>query len=142
MWNGTDSTSFSHTQKLIDYAGTESLQLVTTSGSASLQMRLVATTSAPKRSRSPRPSCQTLGTMSSLNFNTMGNSLDAHGDISGAVDMNVNGTDYLGTATKGTYGDSLDRPIGVGQLGANFGYLVGFKGDIYNPSVRAFWRCV
>ena len=49
--------------------------------------------------------------------------------------MNVNGTDYLGTATKGTYGDSLNRPIGVGQLGANFGYLVGLKGDIYDPSV-------
>ena len=38
MWNGTDSSSFGHTQKLIDYAGTESLQLVTTTGSASLQM--------------------------------------------------------------------------------------------------------
>src|ERR1019366_5117966 len=38
MWNGTDSSSFDHTQKLIDYAGTESLQLVTSSGSASLQM--------------------------------------------------------------------------------------------------------
>ena len=37
-WNGTDLTSFGHTQKLIDYAGTESLQLVTTTGSASLQM--------------------------------------------------------------------------------------------------------
>jgi len=36
MWNGTDSTSFGHTQKLIDYAGTESLQLVTSSGQASL----------------------------------------------------------------------------------------------------------
>ena len=50
--------------------------------------------------------------------------------------MQVNGgTPIQGAATKGTYGDSLARPIGVGQLGANFGYLVGFKGDIYNPSV-------
>ena len=37
MWNGTDLPSFGHTQKLIDYAGTESLQLVTGPGSASLQ---------------------------------------------------------------------------------------------------------
>ena len=53
--------------------------------------------------------------------------------------MNVNGTDFTGTATKGTYGDNLHspsgRPIGIGQLGANYGYLVGFQGDIYDPSV-------
>lgn len=132
-WNGTDSSSFGHTEKLIDYAGTESLQLVTSAGSASLQMvftdDLGNTTIAASTTVAPNTWYNV-----SLGFDTTGNSLVA-GDISGTVDLNVNGTDYLGTATKGTYGDGLARPIGVGQLGANFGYLVGFKGDIYDASV-------
>ena len=57
-------------------------------------------------------------------------------DVTGTASLFVNGS-LVGSAsaTKGTYGDNLNRPIGVGQLGANFGYLVGFKGDIYDPSV-------
>ena len=57
-------------------------------------------------------------------------------DVAGLAFMEVNGgTPIQAAATKGTYGDTLARPIGVGQLGANFGYLVGFTGDIYDPSV-------
>jgi hypothetical protein len=133
-WNGTDSTSFSHTQKLIDYAGTESLQLVTTAGSASLQMQFgndagvesipVSTTILPN----------TWYDATLLFGNT---STTAGGDVNGTASLYVNGLLVSsGDATKGTYGDSLGRPIGVGQLGANFGYLVGFKGDIYDPSVQ------
>ncbi len=135
MWNGTDSSSFGHTEKLIDYAGTESLQLVTTTGSASLQMAFadnlgnetvaVSTTILPN-----------IWYNVSLTFDTAGNSVDGNGDLSGIASLVVNGGAAItGAATKGTYGDNLDRPIGIGQLGANFGYLVGFKGDIYNPAV-------
>lgn len=136
LWNGTDSTSFGHTQKLIDYAGTESLQLVTTSGSASLQMAF-----------GDNAGVETIATSTTIlpntwynvafTFNTAGNSVGDNGDVSGTAALYVNGS-LVGSAsaTKGAYGDSLSRPIGVGQLGANFGYLVGFKGDIYNPSVR------
>jgi hypothetical protein len=135
LWDGTDSTSFGHTEKLIDYAGTESLQLVTTSGSALLQMSFgddignevvpVSTTIAPN-----------VWYDVDLTFDTTGSSVDGNGDISGNVSLVVNGgTPITAAATKGTYGDSLARPIGIGQLGAGFGYLVGFKGDIYNPSV-------
>jgi hypothetical protein len=133
LWNGTDSASFGHTEKIIDYAGTESLQLVTTTGSASLQMVFGSDTGVETVAASTSVLPNTWYNVS-LHFNTAGNSL-VGGDISGTVDMNVNGVDFLGTGTKGTYGDSLNRPIGVGQLGANFGYLVGFKGDIYGPSV-------
>ena len=134
MWNGTDSTSFGHTEKIIDYAGTESLQLITTAGSANLQMVFGNDSGSTETIAVSTTILPNTWYDVSLQFNTAGNSLVA-GDISGAVDMNVNGTDFLGAATKGTYGDSLARPIGVGQLGARFGYLVGLKGDIYDPSV-------
>jgi hypothetical protein len=133
MWNGTDSASFAHTQKLIDYAGTESLQLVTTSGSASLQMVFGndsgVETAAVSTTISPN-----IWYNVTLSFDaTSGGGTN---DVAGLAFMQVNGgTPIQAAATKGTYGDSLARPIGVGQLGAPFGYLVGFKGDIYNPTV-------
>jgi hypothetical protein len=37
--------------------------------------------------------------------------------------------------TKTTYGDGLNRAIGVGELGSSFGHLVFLRGQIYNPSV-------
>ena len=132
MWNGTDSSSFGHTQKLIDYAGTESLQLVTTSGSASLQMAFTDDlgNSAPVISTTVLPNTWYNVTLSFDATSMVG------GDVTGLAFMEVNGgTPLEASATKGTFGDSLDRPIGVGQLGANFGYLVGFDGDIYDPSV-------
>lgn len=132
-WNGTDSTSFGHTQKLIDYAGTESLQLVTSAGSASLQMTFgddAGTESTPV-STTILPNTWYDATLIFGNTSTTG------GDVNGIASLYVNGLLVSsGAATKGTYGDSLGRPIGVGQLGANFGYLVGFKGDIYDPSVQ------
>ena len=140
MWNGTDSSSYSHIEKIIDYAGTESLQLVTTSGSASLQMVFGGDSSlAPNVPETVAVSTNVLPNTwynVSLTFNTGTNTVDSNGDISGIASLVVNGgVPITGPATKGNYGDSLDRPIGIGQLGATFGYLVGFKGDIYNPSV-------
>jgi hypothetical protein len=132
MWNGTDKTGNGHTQKLIDYAGTESLQLVTTSGSASLQMAFTDDLglSAPVLSTTVLPNTW-YNVVLSFDATSMVGS-----DVAGTAYMEVNGgSPIAGLATKGTYGDSLIRPIGVGQLGANFGYLVGFKGDIYDPSV-------
>jgi hypothetical protein len=132
MWNGTDSTSFGHTQKLIDYAGTESLQLITTTGSASLQMVFGDDTGAESTAVSttvlPNIWYHVRMEFDATSFNA--------GDVSGTANLFLNGGLVgSGAATKGTYGDSLARPIGIGQLGANFGYLVGFKGDIFDPSV-------
>jgi hypothetical protein len=136
MWNGANLTSFGHTQKLIDYAGTESLQLVTTSGSASLQMAFADNLGAETIATSTTILPNTWYNVQ-LTFNTDGNSVDGNGDIGGTAAMYVNGSlASWGHAIKGTYGDSLARPIGIGQLGANFGYLVGFKGDIYDPSIQ------
>jgi hypothetical protein len=133
MWNGTDSASFGHTEKLIDYAGTESLQLVTTTGSASLQMAF-----ADDAGNESVPVSTTIVPNTWYNVKlAFGGITPVGSDLAGTASLYVNGS-LMGSAsaTKGTYGDSLNRPIGVGQLGANFGYLVGFKGDIYDPSVQ------
>jgi hypothetical protein len=136
MWNGSYSTSFGGTQKLIDYAGTESLQLFDTSSATSATLQMVFANDAGAESTAVSYAVSpNIWYAVTMNFNTAGNSLVA-GDISGIASLYVDGSLVnTGAATKGTYGDGLDRPIGVGQLGANFGYLVGFKGDIYNASV-------
>jgi hypothetical protein len=136
MWNGTDSSSFGHIEKLIDYAGTESLQLVTTTGAAALEMTFTGDTGAA----STIPVTTTIAPNTwynvTLAFNTAGNSLVA-GDISGVASLYVNGSLVSsGAATKGTYGDSLARPIGIGEFG--YGHttsIIGFNGDIYDASV-------
>jgi hypothetical protein len=135
-WNGTDKTGNGHTQKLIDYAGTESLQLITTaSGTATLEMQFGNNTGIESIPVSAAVLANTWYNVS-LTFSTGGNPVDGNGDVSGPVSMIINGgAPITGTATKGTYGDGLNRQIGVGQLGANFGYLVGFDGTLYDPTV-------
>lgn len=131
MWDGTDSASFGHVEKIIDYAGTESLQLTTSAGSAALQMRFDDSVNAVSTTVLPNTWYSV-----ALTFDTTGNAVDNSGNLSGIVSMVVNGgAPQVAAATKTSQGDSLDRPIGVGQLGASFGYLVGFKGQIYDPSV-------
>jgi hypothetical protein len=125
MWGGTGTT-----QKLIDYAGTESLQLV----GSTLQMVYADDAGTETTANSLTISAGVWYNVT-LTFDTSGNSL-VGSDISGVSSMYVDGNLISSVeATKGDYGDSLDRPIGIGQLGADFGYLVGFKGDIYDPSV-------
>jgi hypothetical protein len=131
MWDGTDSTSFGHTEKIIDYAGTESLQLTTTAGSAQLQMRFDDSVNAVSTTILPN----TWYTVA-MEFDTLGNPVDGSGNLAGLASLTVNGgVPITAAAVKTAQGDTLNRPIGIGQLGANFGYLVGFKGNIYDPTV-------
>jgi hypothetical protein len=131
LWNGTDSSSFGHTEKIIDYAGTESLQLTTSAGSAQLQMRFDDSVNAVSTTILPN----TWYTVA-MEFDTLGNSVDGSGNLAGMVSMIVNGgAPITAAATKTAQGDGLNRPIGIGQLGANFGYLVGFNGNIYDAMV-------
>ncbi len=135
LWDGTDSTSFSHTQKLIDYAGTESLQLITASGSAALQMTFANDTGVESIPVSTTISPNTWYSVQ-LTFDSSGNSL-VNGDISGIASLFVNGSLVSSaSATKGTYGDSLNRPIGIGEFG--YGHttsIIGLYGDIYDASI-------
>ncbi len=140
LWNGS-TTSFAQ-QKLIDYAGTESLQLdsITAGTSATLEMAFGGDASlAPNVPETIAASTTILANTwynVTLTFNTGGNSL-VGGDISGIADLYVNGVLVSsGAATKGTYGDSLNRPIAIGELA--YGHstsIVGLDGDIYNASV-------
>jgi hypothetical protein len=135
LWNGTNSSSFGGLEKLIDYAGTESLQLVTTSGSATLEMQFANDAGTESTPVSTTISPNTWYNVS-LAFNTAGNSL-VGGDISGIASLYVNGSLVdSAAATKGTYGDGLDRPIGIGEFG--YGHntsIIGLYGDIYDASI-------
>jgi hypothetical protein len=137
MWNGGFSSSFGGAQKLIDYAGTESLQLIANNAtSATLEMLFAndagAETAAVSYTISPNTWYNT-----SMVFNTYGASV-VGGDISGTADLYVNGLlQSYGTATKGTYGDKLNRPIGIGEFG--YGHttsIIGLDGDIYSASIQ------
>ena len=136
LWDGTDSTSYGHTEKLIDYAGTESLQLITTAGSANLQMVFGDDTGIETIATSTTISPNTWYSVN-LRFDTTGNLRDSFGDITGTASMTVNGS-LVGSAsaTKGVYGDNLNRPIGIGEFG--YGHttsIIGLHGDIYDASI-------
>ena len=136
LWNGTDSANYSGVEKLIDYAGTESLQLVTTSTSAAtLEMEFGDDSGNQTTAVSTTIAANTWYDVT-MTFNTAGNSL-VGSDISGIASLYVNGAlDGSASATKGDGGDNLDRPIGIGE----FGYggttsIIGLYGDIYSASV-------
>lgn len=137
LWDGTDSTVFGHVEKMISYAGTEDLQLDTSAanGSAILEMVFAADGGAESTAVSTTINENTWYNVT-LAFDTAGNSLVA-GDISGTAGLYVNGSLVdSGAATKGTYGDSLNRPIGIGEWG--YGHTTstgGLHGDIYDASV-------
>lgn len=138
LWDGTDSTSFGHVEKIVDYAGTESLQLTTSTGSAALQMSFDDTTIALSTTILPN-----IWYHAVAEFDSNGNAVDGSGNLAGTAMLTLTDLTDAGlplttgpvAATKTAQGDGLVRPIGVGELGSTFGYIVGFKGDIYNPSV-------
>ncbi|MCO5052708.1 MAG: PEP-CTERM sorting domain-containing protein [Verrucomicrobiae bacterium] len=130
LWDGTDSESWGHVQKIIDYAGTESLQLVTSAGEAALSFRFSDSTDVLTTTIQPN----TWYHVTAL-FDTGGNAVDGDGSLAGTASMIVNGGSTLsGAAIKSNFGDSLDRGIGVGQL-ALASHLVFFNGLIYDPQV-------
>jgi len=136
MWNGTDSANYSGVEKLIDYAGTESLQIVTTSTSAAtLEMEFGDDSGNQTTAVSTTIAANTWYNVT-MTFNTAGNSL-VGSDISGISSLYVNGVlDGSATATKGDGGDSLDRPIGIGEFGYGVSTsIIGLYGDIYSASV-------
>lgn len=141
MWNGTaGASSRQYIEKLLDYAGTESLQIAATNSSmAALQMSFANDSSNEVAAVYYDISPNTWYDVT-MTFNTTGNSIDSNGGITGIADLYVNGSLVdSASAQKGNYGDKLGRAIGVGEWAANgeFGLnILDFQGDIYNPSVE------
>ena len=76
-------------------------------------------------------------------FDTLGNVVAGDGSLAGIASLSVTNLTTPGSpvvvgplaVAKTTYGDGLNRPIGVGELGSSFGHIVFLRGQIYNPSV-------
>jgi hypothetical protein len=142
-WDGT-TTRFG-VQKIIDYAGTDSLQLDTISGTTA-NLDFIFTTQgvspAPDTTVGPLiPIVANTWYQVSAKFDTLGNGISpVDGSLPGLAELTVTPAGGLPVmadlaVAKTTYGDSLARPIGVGELGSPFGFLVNFNGQIFNPSV-------
>jgi hypothetical protein len=133
-WDGADNTF--HSGKIIDYAGTEYLQIQAVdagAGTATLRFgfnddpTMGATLVTPIV---PHTWYHVIGT-----FNTQGNAIAGDGSLSGVAKLDVNGVTIAENVTKTNAGDNLNRRIGVGNFSASSGKLIEFHGDIYNPSV-------
>ncbi|HZZ42871.1 MAG TPA: hypothetical protein VFE58_08025 [Tepidisphaeraceae bacterium] len=141
-WDGTANASW-NTQKIIDYSGTESLQLYNAAGvgqTANEQVQFAfnsstTTANAISFSISPNVWYHAIATFSS-GSNTVG----SDGSLAGVASFSLGtGSTFTTTTlnvTKTNQGDALVRPIAIGNLGlANSSALVEFDGLIYNPTV-------
>jgi hypothetical protein len=146
LWDGTDSTNNGHVEKVIDYAGTESLQLTTTAGSAQLAFIFTTQGVAPAPDTSVGPATTILPNVwyqVHAEFDSLGNVVAGDGSLAGIASLSVTNLTTPGSpvvvgplaVAKTTYGDTLNRPIGIGELGSTFGHIVFLRGQIYNPSV-------
>jgi hypothetical protein len=146
LWDGTDSTNNGHVEKVIDYAGTESLQLTTTAGSAALAFIFTTQGVSPAPDTSVGPQTTILPNtwyQVHAEFDTLGNVVAGDGSLAGVARLSVTNLTTPGSpvvvgplpVAKTTYGDGLIRPIGIGELGSSFGHIVFLRGQIYNPSV-------
>ena len=130
LWNGTHRDNWGSVQKILDYAGTESLQLVTSAGQADLNVRFDDSQNVLSTAILPNTWYSV-----SVQFDTQRNTVNGNGDLAGVVSMVVNGVDvYSAPAIKTAQGDGLGRGIGIGQL-ALLSHLVYLDGLVYDPSV-------
>lgn len=130
-WDGTPDEL--PVQKIIDYAGTEFLQLENVDqGAGTADLRFGFNDEAG------------LGPILSINanqwydvvatFDTQGNTVVA-GDLAGLATMVVNGGAPISVAlTKTGFGDGLNRPIGIGAFSIGSGILE-LNGLIHDPTV-------
>jgi hypothetical protein len=133
-WDGTDNTF--HSGKIIDYAGTEYLQIQAVDAGAGTATLRFGVNDGPKMGATlvtpivPHTWYHVIGT-----FNSQGNPVAGDGSLSGVAKLDVNGVTITENVTKTNAGDLLNRRIGVGNFSASSGKLIEFHGDIYNPSV-------
>lgn len=140
-WDGTANASWP-TQKIIDYAGTESLQLFNPSGAHQTANEKVqfAFNSATDAANAVSISISANVWYHAIaTFNSSGHSIDGSGSLAGVASLSIDSGSGPTTATlnvtKTNQGDGLNRPIGVGVLGLSGNNVVNFDGQIYQPTV-------
>ncbi len=120
-------------RKLIDYAGTEFLQIENfddEAGTADLRFGFNDEAGGPTLSISSN-----IWYTATATFDTQGNGIVA-GAIDGLATLEVPGLGVASEAmTKTSFGDSLGRPIGVGTFSASSGGLLEFDGNIFDANV-------
>jgi len=131
FWDGT--TNGFDIQKVIDYAGTEFLQLEDSdpnAGIAELRFGFNDTDGfGPIMTLTANEWHHIQATLDSE-----GNTVDGSGNLAGTATLTIDGTSVTQSVFKSDFGDGLNRPIGFGMFSL-FSGLVDFHGSIYNPLV-------
>ncbi len=134
LWDGT--TNNFDVLKIIDYAGTESLQVAvddtgdTPVGTLEMVFSDDVAAAHPIVPIEPNTWYDVL-----MTFDTQGNSVDGEGALAGLASLIVNGGDPVSeSVVKTNFGDSLDRAIGVGRHPA-FDNILDLNGLVHSARV-------
>jgi hypothetical protein len=134
VWNGTVAGSV---QKIIDYAGTEFLQLQNFSprgGAALLRFGFNDNTAIGPTLIAPVIANQWYRVTGI--FNTDGNAVDIDGNLAGTATLIVNDIAVSSEpVVKTVFGDSLNRPTGIGNFSNAPSGVLQFRGDIFSASI-------
>ena len=135
MWSGANNAFSVH--KIIDYAGTEFLQLQdidTVNGIATLRFGF---------NDDPAVGANLVTTINANQwydvsgiFDTQGNSVAGDGSLAGQATLIVNGSTFVDNVSKSNFGDGLNRPIGIGTFSASGSGIIELEGNIFSASVE------
>jgi hypothetical protein len=131
LWDGT--TGGFSVQKIIDYAGTDFLQLENIDAIAGTADLRFGFNDVADLGPSTTVFANEWNTVSAF-FNTQGNSVAGDGSLSGLATLTVNGNSVSEAVAKTTAGDALNRPIGVGTFSIAGG-IIELEGLIHDPAV-------
>ncbi len=133
LWDGTnDAGSSILIQKIIDYAGTESLQLENidlSGGTATLRFLFNDAAEGPTTTIVANQWYD----VSAVFTTTAG--VQGDGSLPGVATLTVDGNSFSQNISKTSFGDGLDRSIGIGALSVA-PTIIELHGLIYDPSVQ------
>ncbi len=133
LWDGTnDDGSSVLIQKIIDYAGTESLQIEDidlSGGTATLRFLFNDNAEGPTTTIVANQWYD----VSAVFATTAG--VQGDGSLPGVATLTVDGNSFSENVSKTSFGDGLDRSIGIGALSVA-PTVIELHGLIYDPSVQ------
>lgn len=132
LWDGTnDAGSSILIQKIIDYAGTESLQLEAldlVNGTATLRFLFNDAGIGPTTTINANQWYDVSAVFIATDV------VQGDGSLPGIATLTVDGNSFSEAISKSDFGDSLNRPIGIGGLSVAPG-IIELHGNIFDPSV-------